>query len=160
MLPQPFVSQKEENFVFHDRSAKRGAEIVALEGCLRVGGSGTSQPGIEEVPRIQRVVAKKLKQLAVILVSSRPSGEIYDGARISSVFRGKRRIVDLIFRKRVDGRLKGDLILHNVVQVDAVHKPIGRIFALSRGVDPKRALAPERRGKKSVGGRRHGPGCQ
>src|SRR5229473_4816068 len=105
MLAEPLVGEKEEDFILDHRAAKSGAEIVALERGLR-----PLADGVEEVSSVQVVVPEKLKQFAVIFVGAGARGKIHDGARVSPILRGKRRIVDLVFRQRIDWRLECDLV--------------------------------------------------
>ena len=149
VLADPLVGKEEENLVLDDRAAEIGAELVTLERGLRTLGDG-----VEEVSRIQGIVAQKLKQLTVIFVCARSRREVHNGAGVSSVLRRKRRIVDLVFRQRVNRRLEGDLVLHRIVQIDSVHQPVGRVLALAGSVNSKRALAAERCGEKTICGRR------
>src|SRR5690242_5890840 len=77
-------------------------------------------------------------------------GEVHNGAGIAAILRGKRRVVDLVFREGINGRLERDLVLNVVVEIDSVDQPVGSVFALPGGVDTKRALATERRREKAI----------
>jgi hypothetical protein len=160
MLAQTFVCQKEKQLVLQDRAAKVHAEIVALEWRLWKKIALAVYRGVEKIPRVQDVVAEELEQLTVVLVGARASGQVYDRAGISAVLRRKRGVVDLVFRQGVDGGLERNLVLNVVVQVDAVHQPVGGVFALARGVDAERALAAQGSGEESVRRRRHGAGSE
>src|SRR4029077_15325472 len=84
VLPEAFVGKEEKCFVLLDGAAETSAEIVALERSLRAGGRK-----IEKVSRVQIVVPEKLKQFAVVVIGAGTCGQVYDGARISSVLRGE-----------------------------------------------------------------------
>ena len=53
----PFVVDEEEGLVLHDRTAERSAELIVVERGLALAVS------VEEVARIQRVVAEVFEQL-------------------------------------------------------------------------------------------------
>src|SRR6478752_5846679 len=63
ILAEAFVIAEEERLVLLDRAAKRSAKLVALEL-----GSG---PLIEEIARVEIVIAQKLIYAAVHFVSTR-----------------------------------------------------------------------------------------
>src|SRR6058998_2954857 len=100
---------------------KAGAKIVAFESRLWIGSACRGKNGVEEVPRVQIVVAEKLKQFSVIFTRAGTRGEVHNGARIPAVLRWEGRVVDLVFRQRVNRRLKRDLVLHVVIEVDTVN---------------------------------------
>src|SRR6266478_386794 len=104
------VRQEKEISVLDDRASEISAELIFLVWCL-----GTLGNGIEKIARVQCIVAEKLKQFTVIFIRARPCRQVHNGAGVSSVLRGKRRIVDLVFRQRVDRRLERDLVLHRIV---------------------------------------------
>src|SRR5207247_2008220 len=81
------------------------------------------------------------------------AGEVHNVARMPAVLRWEGRVVDLVFRQRVNRRLKRDLVLHVVIEVDTVNQPVGGVFALARRVDSERALPAQRRGEKTICGR-------
>jgi hypothetical protein len=49
------------------------------------------------------------------------------------------------------------LVLHRIVQVDAVDEPIGSVFALSSGIASERSLTTEWKRKEAIRRRSHGP---
>ena len=57
-LPESFVGHEEERAVLHDRSAERGAELVALERRL------ARRRDVERVARVETLVAVELERLA------------------------------------------------------------------------------------------------
>src|SRR5260370_22764724 len=122
-----------------DRTTQSGAEIVALEGGLRIE-YATLENGIEKIPGIERLVSKELEEFAVIVVASGARGKVDDSTCVSAVLSGEAGVVDFVFCKGIDWWLEGDLVLDVVVQVDPVDQPIGRILALARPVDPKSVL--------------------
>ncbi len=152
MLPHSFIGQEKEHFVLDDRAAEISAKLILL--IRRLGTLGT---GIEKVARVQHIVAEKFKQFPVIFACAGARSKVHDCAGISSVFRRKRRIVDLVFRQGVNRRLKRNLVLHRIVQVDSVHQPVGCVFALARCIDAERSLSTQWRGKEPVCGRRDRP---
>src|SRR5437763_191486 len=115
MLAEAFVCKEEKHLIFLDRSAKAGAKIVALERRLPRCSRGC-EDRIEKVACIKSIVSEKLKKFAMILIGARASSEIDDRPCVPSVLRRKSRIVNLVFRQRVDRWLKSDLVLYVVVQ--------------------------------------------
>src|SRR5580704_9517058 len=154
MLTDALISHEEEYFVSLDRSANIPAEFIVLEGSLRSAGY------IEVVPGVQRVVPKKFEGFTVKFIRARASCQVDDSACISAVLCGEGRVIHLEFFERGDGWLEGDLVLHRIVQVDAVDQPVGRVFPLARGVDGKRTLSAERRRQETIGRRRDRAGRQ
>src|SRR5262249_9807751 len=106
MLSQALVRQEEEEFVADDGTAEVGAKLIGLERRLSQRLARSALGGVKEVTRVQSIVAQKLESLAVIAVRARASGHVGHGARIPAVLSGERRVVDLHFRERVDGRLE------------------------------------------------------
>src|SRR5580704_13831998 len=144
MLLEPFVSEEKEELVLQNRTAEVSAKTVSFEGRLRHGVALGIHRGVEEIAGIQVVVAEELKQLAMIIICAGASCQINDRAGIPPVLRGKGRVVNLVFRQGIDGRLKGELILNVIVEVDAIDQPIGRIFALTCRINSEGALSAER----------------
>ena len=68
---QPLVVAKEECLVLPDRAAERAAELILLELRLR---------GIEELPRIERVVAKELECRTMKVVSAGTCNHVHHRA--------------------------------------------------------------------------------
>ncbi len=126
MLLHTLISEKKENLVLDDWAAKIGAKLIFLIWSLR-----SLRHGIEKIARVQRIVAEKFKQFPMILVRAGARGEVYDRAGVSPVLRGERRIVDLVFRERVNRGLEGDLVLHRIVQIDSIHQPVGGVSPAS-----------------------------
>ena len=138
VLAQTLIGEKEESLVLLDGAAKSSAEFVALERGLGV------RRGVEEVTSIKIVVANELKGLAVIRIGSGTGRHVDDSAGVSPILCREGRVIDLEFRKRVNRRLKGNLVLHRVVQIDAIHQPIRSVLALACGIDAERALSAQR----------------
>src|SRR5437867_1017398 len=84
------------------------------------------------------------------LIGTGARGDIDDRTGIAAVFGAISRVINLKFGNGVDGWLECDLILHHVVQVDAVDHKVDGIFAATCGIECKRTLSAERRGKESV----------
>ena len=79
-LVQPFVGGEEERLVADHRPAGREAELIALERRLL---------HVEEVPRVERVVAVELERRSVQRVGARLSGGIDHAARVVAVLRAE-----------------------------------------------------------------------
>src|SRR5690348_1428748 len=155
MLLNTFISEEEEQLVLQNWAPKIRSEIIAVEGRLNQRFTFRIDFRIEEITGIQGVVSKELKQLAVVCVGSRTSGQIHDGPSISSVLSRKRRVVNFVFCKSVDRRLERNLVLNVVIQIDAVDEPVSSVFPLSRSVDSERSLSAKRGREKTVCRRRH-----
>jgi hypothetical protein len=84
------------------------------------------------------------------VVGARARGDVHDRARVAPVLRAERGVVDLELLHGVDRRLERDLVLHHVVQVDAVDHEVDGVFTVAGGVEGERALAAQRRGQESV----------
>src|ERR1700686_210379 len=79
VLALAFVIQEEECFVLHNGAAKRTAELIVVKRRLGM------VEGIEEIPRVQGIVAQILEGAAVQLVRSAPGHDVDDRAAVSSV---------------------------------------------------------------------------
>src|SRR5580658_8899462 len=141
MLADAFVGKEEEDFIFLDGAAAVTPELIVFEGSLR------RTHVVEIVTGIQRIVAEKLESFTMVFVGARARGDIDDGASIAAILRRKCGIIHFEFFQRVYRWLKGDLVLHGIVQVDAIYEPVGGVFALAGGIDGKRTLPAQRRGE-------------
>src|SRR6266853_1399012 len=79
----PFIIQEEKCLVLYDRPAERASKLVVVEWRLRF------TRGIEEIARIQSVVAEILEGGAVNLVGSTSRYDVDDCAAIPAVLRFK-----------------------------------------------------------------------
>src|SRR5256885_14936071 len=104
---------------------------------------------------VESIVAQEVEGFTVEVVRSRAGGQVNDGTRVAAVLRRECGVVDLVFGQRVNGRLKGQLVLHGIIEVDAVYEPVGSVLALSGGVDAERALSAQRRRKEAIGWREY-----
>src|SRR6185369_16196624 len=109
-LSQSFVAEEEERFVLAfvaksrtaltemqqvQRSAEIESKLVSFEWS-RLGSA------IEEVARVEIVVAQELEKLAVIVVCARARGDVYDRAGVAAVLSAEGRVVSLELLDRVD----------------------------------------------------------
>jgi hypothetical protein len=126
-MAQPFVAEEVEGPVLHDRAAEIDAELFAIERRLGV------RLGIEEIARVEPVVAIEVERLTVQQVRARPRRHVHDRAGVAAVLGAERGVVDLELRHGVDRRLERDLAVRQVVQVDAVeHEVDGRLAVAGR----------------------------
>src|SRR5205085_2320974 len=109
-LPKALVGEEEEGSVLAgvdggaaraearqvERAADVAAELVALEGRRVV------QREVEEVARIERVVAQELEQLAVEFVRAGARGDVDDRAGVAAVLGAEGRVVGLELLHGVD----------------------------------------------------------
>src|SRR5205807_7207860 len=171
-LAKPFITKEEKTFVLAvvaerraafaevrqvDRTADIRAKLITFERrpSLVLASCDSRRTKVEEVASIEGVVAQELKQFAVIIITSTACGNVDDSSGITAVFGAESRIVGLKLLHSVDGWLKGDLVLHHVVEIDAVDHEVHGVFPPARGVQPERSLAAKRRREKSVLWRRH-----
>src|SRR5262249_18525677 len=68
------IARKKVSLILHDRTTKRGAELVALERRLR------DRCGVEEVSGIESFIAQELERLSMIGISTGTRGNIHNGA--------------------------------------------------------------------------------
>ena len=122
------IAGEEERAVLDHRGAHAIAEDVPVE---RDDGPGR----VEEVLRVEPLVAQKLVDRSMDGVGARLGHGIDDNPRIAAVLGAEGVLLDLELLHHVDVRLQRDLVLHHVAQVDSVQQVVGRIFARSRGVD-------------------------
>src|SRR5262245_65349062 len=84
-LAEAFVAAEEESFIFENRSTNGAAELIALEFRQpRIVGFGLP---VKKVSRIQIVIAKKLKHIAVEIVATRFAGGGDDASGVASILR-------------------------------------------------------------------------
>src|SRR5436305_11826567 len=83
-------------------------------------------------------------------VRSRPGGDVDDSAGVAPVLCAAGRIISLELLHSVDGRLKRNLILSHVVEVDAVNLKIDGVFTIARRVESERTLTAQRRCQISI----------
>src|SRR3984885_9452491 len=124
MLTDALVGEEEEDFIFLDGTARVAAEFIVFKGSLRC------THRIEKVARIERIVAEKLEGLTVKFIGAGGGGDVDDGAGVAAVLGGEWGVIYFEFFQRVYRRLKGDLVLHGIVQVDAIDQPVGGVLAL------------------------------
>ena len=84
------------------------------------------------------------------IVGSRAGRDMDHGSRVPPVLGAVGGIVGLEFLHRVDGRLKRDLAISHIVQIDSVNHEIDGVFAVPCRVDGKRALPAQRRRQKTI----------
>ena len=113
-MPQSLVAEEIERAILRDRSAEVHAELLAIERRL------IGRRRIEEIARVELVVAVVVERFAVKGVGARPGRDVHDGAGIAAVLRAEGGVVDLELRDGVDRGLERDLRVRQVVQVDAV----------------------------------------
>ena len=83
-------------------------------------------------------------------VRPRACGDVDDCAGVATVLGAEGRVVGLELLHGVDRGLEGDLVLHHVVEVDAVDLEVDGVLAVAGGVEGERALAAQRCGQKAV----------
>ena len=83
---------------------------------LRSNGCGSGVVELEEVARVERVVAEELVGLAAELIGARSRDEVDDRARDVAELRAERRVVDLEFLDARDRRRKTDRSERQVVR--------------------------------------------
>ena len=142
--------------VFPDRAAQVGSEVVAFKGRLRKVVSEIVTRLIEEIARVEHLVAQEIKAFTVPVVGPGARRDMNDGSRVAAVLRTVSRIVGFKLLHRVDRGLKGNLAVGHIVQVDAVDQEVDRVFPIARGIDGKGALSAQRSCKESVLGRGDG----
>src|SRR5579872_6753201 len=149
-MPQSFIGEKEKRLVLVNRATKIAAKLIALKRRHRQRSPGRAQAIVECIAGIEEVVSNVIVELAVEFVGAGAAGNIDDRPRIAPVFRAVGGIIHLEFSYRVDGRLEGDLVLHHVIQVDAVDHPVDRILAVPGRIHGKRALAAQGGGQEAI----------
>src|SRR5262249_42176021 len=145
-----FVAEEEKRLILENRPAERGAELIAFEGWLIQVAILVVIIQVEDVSRIEIIIAHKLEGLAVKLIAAGARGDVDDGPGVAPVFGAVSRIVDLELLHSVDRRLERDLVLNHVVEVDAVDHEVDRVFTISRRVEGERALPAQWSGQKTV----------
>ena len=165
VLPQSFVTAVEKGVAFPDGTTGIATEVVALQRSLiaRVGdewepGSGT-EAAVKVVAGVESFIAEVVEGLAMEPVSAGACGYSHNGAVAASVLRAEGGVIDLELRGGADGGLEGDLVLANIVQVDAVDLEIHRVFAITggdKGICAKTAAGRDEAARNGVGD--HAPG--
>ena len=138
MLAQTLIGEKDEGLIPLYRPSKIGAKLVTVERGL------WRRHRVEKVASIEIIVADKFKEFPVIGIGAGACGHVDDGAGIAAVFRRKSRVVNFEFGERVNRRLKRNLVLNWIVQIDAVDQPVGGVLALARRIDTEGALSSKR----------------
>ena len=149
-LPQSLIAEEEKSMVLPDRAAEVGSKVVALEGRLRKVVSEIVGRLIEEVARVEHLVAQEIKPFAVPIVGPGAGRDMNDGSRVASVLGTVSGIVGFEFLDRIDGRLEGNLAVGHVVQVDTVDQEVDRVLPITRGIDGKGALSAQWSRQESV----------
>src|SRR5260370_2834946 len=126
-MSQAFVAQIEEGPILSDGAAAVSAELVALERGL------WNSLRVSEIAGVHRVVAEVFVRFTMPLVGAAAGSDVHDGARVPAVFGAESGIVHLELLDRADGRLKRDLVVARIIQIDPVHHEIdGVVAATSR----------------------------
>src|SRR5207249_10876073 len=102
---------------------------------------------------VEDVVAQIVEDFAVELVGAGLRRDIHDRSRITSVFGAECRIRDLELVDSIYRWLKCDLLVCNIVQVDAVQHEVHAIFTVAGGVETEETLTAQRRAQSCVRGR-------
>ena len=134
--PLAFEAGEEECAVVLDRAASRAAVVAVLERTLR-----GARKRLEEIPRVQFVVAQKLVQRSVEFVGAGLDDRVDHRARIAAVLGGSLGL-DAEFGQRIDREqrglraghaalVEGRLIAERIVVIDAVDQEDIRLFALA-----------------------------
>src|SRR4030095_13866899 len=138
------IEQKKKGTARDDRATDRSAILVSLEVCL-VGG--------EKIPGVEFVVAEKLKQRAVELVSARAGGELdaragarlagaeircldrelLHGVRAGQYRRGAEMDVGVVQAVQLERIVGATIAIHGDLVVRALE--IDRASVLAAGVD-------------------------
>ncbi len=105
---------------------------------------------VEKVTSVERFVAKEFENLAVIGVRAGTCGDVHDRAGVSTVLSAESRVINLELLHGIDRRLKRDLVLDHIVEVDAVNHEVDRVFTTARGIEREGSLAAKRRSQESV----------
>src|SRR6185437_6081486 len=156
VLPQALIAEEEKGVVAVDRAANSDTEIVALQRklCTRTEGQRSAGCGVygavEVVASVQRFVAEVIEHLTMELVRARSRGYGHNRAVAAPVFGAEGLVVDLELARRADRRLERDLILADVIQVDAVDLEVHRVFAIARRDKRVRTQAAARRREAAI----------
>src|ERR1017187_1061245 len=153
VLTQTFVTAVEEGVAPPYRATYGAAEVVALQrgliACVANQGksSGGVHGAIEVVASIEGLVAEVIEGLAMELVAAGAGRDGDDGAVAATVLRTEGGVIDLELGGGADRRLKGDLILAYIVEIDAVDLEVYRVFAIAGGNEGVGAEAAAGSGK-------------
>ena len=137
VLAQGFVAKEEKGVVPPDGAADRAAVIVALQRGLIACVGNQGKPGggivgaVEVVAGVESFVAEVVKGLAVELVGAGASGDGDNRAITAAILRAEGGVIDLELGGGADRRLEGDLVLANIVEIDAVDLEVYRVFAIA-----------------------------
>ena len=147
-LDEGLVAEEEEGAVARERSAERAAELVAVEVGLVV--------GVEEVARVERVVAVELVDAAVELVGARLGQDVDLPARVAAELGavGVRLDPELANRLHAErraggaaGRAVGEVVLQRAVEQVHVRARILTVDAHAEPVRDDRAAVAMRKGQ-------------
>ena len=116
---------------------------------------------VKKVLRVELLFAQKLPCRTVEGVRALLGNRVDDDSGIASVFGAERVGLNLEFLNAVHVRLKSNLVLRHVAQVDAIEQVVCGVFARARSVDARNANAAGH-GKKCaiVCGWNHRAGCE
>src|SRR6476660_1950067 len=144
-LPQAFITQEEERGALVQRAAKVPTKLISLE---RINGRNTLAG--EGIAGVKPVIAQIVVNFAMERIRAGTRGDIHNRAGVTAVLRAICGVIHLKLGNGVDRRLEGDLVLHHVVQVDAVDHEVHGIFTVARGIKRKRSLSAQRRRQEAV----------
>src|SRR5215510_10684168 len=108
-MSQCFVGEKEERPVLYDWTTESASELVPLER------RRLSRGEVEEVTRVQHIVAEELEEFAVEFVGSRTRCDVNDRAGALPILGAKGRVIQLEFLNAADRRLKADRVEPKIV---------------------------------------------
>src|SRR5712692_10092676 len=123
------IAQEEKRFVLEYRTTQAPAELILAE---RRYGSGC---GVEEVFRIENVVADELEQAAVTTVRSRSAHDVDHRPGLASEFRSIGRLLDIELFDGVNRRSDHQVIEVLIGYGDAIHQIQIVSAALPQDVD-------------------------
>ena len=126
---------EEEGVVLPNGSTHGSPKVIALKGSLGYGGL------VEEIPRIEVLVAQKIKNFSMPVIGTGAGGDVNDAARVAPVLGAGRGVVHFKFSHGVDRGLERNLAIAHIHQVDAVHHEVRGAFARAGGIDAERPLA-------------------
>ena len=154
MLTETFIAAKEESLVTEDRAAERCAKIIAFQHILLCGRT------VGVVTSVQIVIPEVVEHLAMELVRAGPGADVHNRAGTPAILSRVGRVIDLELGSSVDRRLKRNLILRNVVEVDTVDLEVDRVLTIARSdkrVGTKTAAGSRQRARRRS---RHAAGSQ
>src|SRR5262245_403325 len=143
-MAHALIRNKEKSLLLYDGAAETGAELVAVERWR------LTRSEIEEVARVERIVAEELEQLTVELVGAGARRYVDDRAGVLSVLGALGRVGNLELLNAADRGLKVDRTKPLVVECDPVDQIVDRVLTIARGIDGERAAAADGHGAETV----------